>query len=129
MKKTLFYISGLLTLLWGIAHLFPTAGVVQDFGDISPDNRLIITMEWIIEGLTLIFLGVLTMVVTKTDSQSKLAKNVYILITGMLFTMAILSIFTGFRINFLPFKLCPIIFSASAILIIIGIKLKLKTKN
>ena len=127
MKKTLFYISGMLTLLWGIAHLFPTAGVVQDFGDISPDNRLIITMEWIIEGLTLIFLGVLTMVVTKTDSQSKLAKNVYILIIGMLFTMAILSIFTGFRINFLPFKLCPIIFSASAILIIIGIKLKLKT--
>jgi hypothetical protein len=127
MKKTLFYISGVLTLLWGIAHLFPTAGVVQDFGDISPDNRLIITMEWIIEGLTLIFLGVLTMVVTKTDPKSKLAKNVYILIICMLFTMAILSIFTGFRINFLPFKLCPIIFSASAILIIIGMKLKLKT--
>jgi uncharacterized membrane protein YwaF len=127
MKKTLFYISGMLTLLWGIAHLFPTAGVVQGFGDISSDNKLIITMEWIIEGLTLIFLGVLTIVVTKTETQNKLAKNVYILITGMLFAMAILSVFTGFRINFLPFQLCPIIFSASAILIIIGMKLKLKT--
>jgi uncharacterized membrane protein YwaF len=127
MKKTLFYISGMLTLLWGIAHLFPTAGVVQGFGDISLDNKLIITMEWIIEGLTLIFLGVLTIVVTKTETQNKLAKNVYILITGMLFAMAILSVFTGFRINFLPFQLCPIIFSASAILIIIGMKLKLKT--
>jgi uncharacterized membrane protein YwaF len=84
-------------------------------------------MEWIIEGLTLIFLGVLTIVVTKTETQNKLAKNVYILITGMLFAMAILSVFTGFRINFLPFQLCPIIFSASAILIIIGMKLKLKT--
>jgi hypothetical protein len=127
MKKTLFYISGMLTLLWGIAHLFPTAGVVQGFGDISSDNKLIITMEWIIEGLTLIFLGVLTIVVTKTETQNKLAKNVYILITGMLFAMAILSVFTGFRINFLPFRLCPIIFSASAILILVGMKLKVKT--
>ena len=127
MKKTLFYISGLLNILWGIAHLFPTAGVVEDFGDISADNRLIITMEWIIEGLTLIFLGVLTMVITKTETQSKLAKKVYVLIIGMLFTIAILSIFTGFRINFLPFRLCPIIFSTSAILIIIGMKSKLKT--
>lgn len=120
MKKILFYISGILPLLWGIAHLVPTAGVVRDFGDISADNRLIITMEWIVEGLTLIFLGVLIIVVAKTDTESKLAKYVYILIIGMLFSMAILSMFTGFGAEFLPFKLCPIIFSLSAILIIIG---------
>ncbi len=124
MKKILFYISGLLTLLWGVAHLFPTAGVVKDFGDISLDNKLIITMEWIIEGLTLIFLGVLTMVVTKSETKSKLAKNIFTLITGMLISMAILSVFTGFRVNFIPFKLCPIIFSVSAILIIVGMRSK-----
>ena len=124
MKKILFYISGMLTLLWGIAHLFPTAGVVKDFGDISLDNKLIITMEWIIEGFTLIFLGILTMVVTKSETKSKLAKNVFTLITGMLISMAILSIFTGFRVNFIPFKLCPIIFSVSAILIIVGMRSK-----
>jgi uncharacterized membrane protein YwaF len=129
MKKFLFYFSGILTLLWGIAHLFPTVGVVRDFGDISPDNKLIITMEWIVEGLTLIFLGILTIVTTKTDTESKLAKNVYILIICMLFSMAILSLLTGFGVNFLPFKLCPIIFSVSAILIIMGMKLKGKTPN
>lgn len=122
MKKILFYISGILTLLWGIAHLFPTAGIVEDFGDISFDNKLIITMEWIVEGLTLIFLGILTMVVTKAETKGKLAKNVYTLITGMLILMAILSLFTGFRVNFITFKLCPIIFSVSAILNIAGIR-------
>ena len=122
MKKILFYISGILTLLWGISHLYPTAGVVRDFGDISADNKLIITMEWIVEGLTLIFLGVLIIVVTKTDTESKLAKYVYILIVGMLFSLALLSLFTGFGVEFLPFKLCPIIFSISAVLIIIGMK-------
>jgi uncharacterized membrane protein YwaF len=127
MKKKLIYISGILTLLWGIAHLFPTAGVVEDFGAISSDNKLIITMEWIVEGLTLIFLGVLAIVITKTDTESKLARNVYILIIGMLFSLAILSLFTGFGVDLLPFKLCPIIFSASAILIIVGMKSKPKT--
>ena len=119
----------MLTLLWGIAHLFPTAGVVRDFGDISSDNKLIITMEWIIEGLTLIFLGVLVIIVTKTDTESKLAKYVYILIVGMLFSLAILSLFTGFGVAFLPFKLCPIIFSVSAILIIIGMKSRVESSK
>jgi len=129
MKKILFYISGMLTLLWGIAHLFPTAGVVRDFGEISSDNKLIITMEWIVEGLTMIFLGVLVIIVAKTDTESKLAKYVYILIVGMLFSLAILSLFTGFGVEFLPFKLCPIIFSVSAILIIIGMKSRVESSK
>ena len=129
MKKILIYISGILTLLWGVAHLFPTAGVVRDFGDISSDNKLIITMEWIVEGLSLIFLGVLSIVITKTDNESKLAKNVYILIVCMLFSLAVLSLFTGFRVDFLPFKLCPIIFSVSAILIIIGMNSRVESSK
>jgi uncharacterized membrane protein YwaF len=126
MKRKILYTAGILTLLWGTAHLFPTAGVVEDFGDISSDNKLIITMEWIIEGMALIFLGLLTIVVTITDAESKLAKKIYILIIGMLFSLAILSLFTGFRVDFLPYKLCPIIFSVSAILTIIGMNLKLR---
>jgi hypothetical protein len=127
MKKFLFYISGSLTILWGIAHLFPTAAIVRDFGSISTDNKLIITMEWIIEGLSLIFLGVLTILTAKTETEGKLSRMVYFMITGMLFSLAMLSFFTGFRIDFLPFRLCPVIFSISAILIIIGMKLKSKT--
>jgi hypothetical protein len=129
MKKTLFYISGMLTLIWGISHLFPTAGVVNGFGDISPDNKLIITMEWITEGMTLIFLGLTAIIVTLTETESRLAKIVYMLITGMLFAMAILSLFTGFKVDFLPYQLCPVIFSLSAILIIIGMKLKVQVQS
>jgi hypothetical protein len=126
MKKALFYIAGIMTLVWGITHLFPTSGVVKDFGDISYDNKLIITMEWIVEGLTLIFLGVLTIIVTSTDISGRLSKNIFISISVMLISMAVLSLFTGFGVNFLPFKLCPVIFSLSAILIIIGMFLKVK---
>ena len=124
MKKALLYIAGAMTLVWGVAHLFPTAGVVKDFGDISNDNKMIITMEWMVEGFCLIFIGLLTLVVTLTDTESILARRIYLLTAGMLIAMAILSLFTGFKVDFLPFKLCPPIFSVSAILIIVGTMMK-----
>ena len=109
-----------LTIIWGIAHLFPTKSVVQGFGGITIDNKRIITMEWINEGLTLIFIGVLVAAVTIIDPSSIVSTAVYFIAVIMLLAMAVLSLFTGFKINFLPFKLCPFIFSASAILILIG---------
>jgi hypothetical protein len=45
------YLGAAITAIWGIAHLFPTKSVVHGFGDISPDNQRIITMERIVEGL------------------------------------------------------------------------------
>ena len=35
-------------------------------------------------------------------------------------TMAIVSLFTGFKVKFLPFRLCPTIFTISAGLILTG---------
>ena len=58
-NQILVYIGAGFVGFWGIAHLFPTKNVVADFGDISEDNRNIITMEWIVEGMALIFIGAL----------------------------------------------------------------------
>jgi len=38
------YIGAALSVLWGITHIFSTANVVRDFGDISADNKTIITL-------------------------------------------------------------------------------------
>jgi hypothetical protein len=67
------YLGSFLVFGWGVAHLFPTADVVHGFGEISPDNRRIITMEWIIEGVALVFIGVLVAFVTYLDSGSSVA--------------------------------------------------------
>lgn len=37
-----------------------------------------------------------------------------------LVVLAIVSLFSGFKVNFLPYKLCPAIFGALAVLIIAG---------
>jgi CHASE2 domain-containing sensor protein len=120
-RKALIISGSLLNIIWGVAHLFPTNSVVNDFGNISLDNKRIILMEWINEGFTLIFIGLLVLIVTIVNKENnKTLKIVYIASSIMLFSMAILSIFTGFNINFIPFKLCPVIFSVSGILILQG---------
>jgi len=120
MDLILLYLGSGLTVLWGVAHLFPTKSVVQGFGEISIDNKRIITMEWITEGLALIFIGVLVATVTVIDPSNVVSTAVYFVSVIMLLVMALLSLFTGFKVSFLPFKLCPFIFTASAVLILIG---------
>ena len=122
-NQILFYIAAGLTALWGIAHLFPTKGVVAGFGDISEDNRNIIKMEWIVEGVALIFMGVLVATVTAVDATSLVTRWVYWLVVIGLNVLSVVSLFTGFKVNFIPFKLCPVIFTGSSILIILGILL------
>ena len=118
--EILIYIGAALPFFWGVAHLFPTKSVIRDFGDISVDNRNIIAMEWIVEGVALIFIGSLVAIITALDPKSITSTAVYLASSACLIVLAVISLFTGFKINFLPFRLCPIIFTSSALLITIG---------
>ena len=120
MQAILLYLGAALTGIWGISHLFPTKNVVAGFGDISDDNRHIITMEWIVEGVSLIFIGVLIAVVTFIDPNTAVSTAVYFVSAVGLLVLALVSVLTGFKVNFVPFKLCPFIFTVSAILVIAG---------
>ena len=115
-------LTGSITLiLWGTAHLFPTKSVIKGFGDISIDNKNILRMEWITEGFSLIFSGTLVLLITIIgDNENITSRIVYIATSIFLFSMAILSFLTGYKVNFLPYKLCPFIFSISGTLILIG---------
>jgi len=120
LNQILLYFGSALTAIWGIAHLFPTKSVIRGFGEIAADNKRIIAMEWITEGVALIFIGVLVAIVTAIDSSNMVSTAVYVVSGIGLLVLAIVSLFTGFRVNFLPFKLCPFIFTASATLILVG---------
>jgi CHASE2 domain-containing sensor protein len=120
MQETLLYLGAVLPILWGISHLSPTASVVRGFGEISLDNKRIITMEWIYETATLVFAGVLVGVATIIDHEASVATAAYIVSFGLLNVLSLISLFTGFRIDFLPFRLCPVIFTGSSILILLG---------
>ena len=120
LNQILLYLGSILTALWGITHLFPTKSIAKGFGDISLDNRRIIIMEWIIEGVSLIFIGVVVATVTYLDRTNTVSRAIYWLSFIMLNVLSMISLFTGFKVAFLPFKLCPIIFTGSSIMLLIG---------
>ena len=116
----LLYIAAALTGAWGISHLFATRGVVAGFGELSADNRRIITMEWVVEGVALISIGALVASVTVAGSDGASASAAYAVAVATLIVLAVVSLFTGARIAFLPFRLCPVIVTASSVLIGLG---------
>jgi hypothetical protein len=119
-NQSLLYVGSAFLLFWGAAHLFPTRSVVKGFEDISVDNRRIITMEWIIEGVCLIFIAAIVAAVTSIDHTSVISRTVYWISFVMLNTLSVISLLTGFKVSLVPFKLCPVIFTTASILILLG---------
>jgi hypothetical protein len=120
LDQVLLYAGSAFIAFWGIAHLLPTRSVVAGFGEISLDNQRIITMEWIVEGVALIFIGTVNAIVTAIDHTGSVSLAVYFSSAVALIALALVSFFTGFKIRFLPYKLCPLIFLTSAGLIMLG---------
>ncbi len=121
MNEILVYIGAAIIIVWGIFHIIPTKAIVKGFGAISEDNKKVLAMETIAEGLTLIFLGALPILVTALgDSQNLTAKIVYLAEGVMLLAMALLTLATGARTPTIWYKICPVIKTAAAILLIFG---------
>ena len=122
-NKVLLIIGSLLPIVWGVAHLFPTAAIVKGFGSISQDNVRIITMEWIAEAVALMFMGFVVLLATIVDRKSPVSTAVcWVSVLG-LNVLSIVSLFTGFHIHYLPFRLCPPIFTGSSVIILLGLLL------
>lgn len=121
MRTTLALVAAALATGWGTAHLFPTRTIVEGFGDIGTENRRVITMEWIYEGVTLIFSGLLAAAVSLIgDDTSTTATVVYVSIAGLLLVMAVISLLTAGRNRFFAYRLCAPIFSAGAVLLLVA---------
>ncbi len=105
--------------LWGAAHVAAARGVVAGFGDLTPDNRRIITMEWVAEGLALCFVGVLV-VATRLWAGGGAGRVVYLASAAFLLVLAALSSFTGARTRIVPMKLCPYIKTAATAAFVLG---------
>lgn len=119
--EILVYIGASIIFLWGIGHLIPTRSIVAGFGTLSSDNRRILLMEWIVEGLTLSFIGLLAaLMMIFCEYYSVSSKIVLSSFAAFLLILALLSLFTGARTSILPMRLCPLIKSIVALLFITG---------
>ena len=117
----LVYLGAVVITAWGIAHVAPTRSVVAGFGAISDDNRRIILMEWVAEGMALAFIGLLVLLVTAIHgSEDAVSASVYRISAAMLLVMAAWTALTGARTSILPIKICPAVKTAVAALFLAG---------
>jgi hypothetical protein len=107
--------------LWGVAHVIPTRSVVAGFGELTGDNRLVITQEWIAEGLTMVFVGAAVVVATAVARPpDPVTLAIYRLSAVMLLAMASLTALTGARGSVAWFKACTLVKSGVASLLLIA---------
>jgi len=106
------YAGATIVILCGTAHIaIPTRSIVQGFGPITEEIKKTLLMEWLMEGVFLIFIGVLVVLVTSLASQTEVSTMiVYRVCAAALVIMAGISLFTGARTTILPMKLCSPIF-------------------
>ncbi len=117
MAAGLAFAAAALIFLWGTAHLIPTRQVVAGFGEISRDNRLVITMEWVAEGLAMWFVAALAVAVTVVG-EAGTANLTYLLGAGFLVVLGAWTAATGARTPVIWFKACPVVMAVGAGLLV-----------
>jgi hypothetical protein len=120
-RGVMIYAGSIIIILWGIAHILPMKFVVRGFGPISRESKRIITMEWIAEGLTLCFIGILVLLITILGGyRNSISVIVYRSSAIMLFIMAILTLLTGARTSIIAIRFCPLVKTAVAVMFYLG---------
>jgi hypothetical protein len=117
----LLYAGSIIVIGWGIVHIIPAKVVVKGFGDISEDNKKFILMEWVAEGLTLCFIGVLVLLTgILGGTTNSVSRIVFRISAGMLIVMATWTALTGARTSNIPTKICPFVLTVVAIMFVVG---------
>ena len=104
--------------LWGVAHAVPTAQVLAGFEPITADNRRVLLQEWLAEAFTMWGVAALVVAVTAVASASSVTAWAYRVSAGLLLALAVLTSMTGARTIVLWFKICPVLLTSAAILLL-----------
>jgi hypothetical protein len=113
------YIAAAIVGLWGLAHAVPTREVIEGFEPISTDNRRIVLQEWVAEAFTMWGIAALIIAVTAVGgTHSDTAHWVYRVVAGLLVALAALTAVTGARTAVVWFKVCPVLLTGSAALLL-----------
>jgi hypothetical protein len=125
MSSLFAYIAAAVTGLWGVAHAVPTRQVLAGFAPIATSNRRVLLQEWLAEAVTMWGIAALIVVVTAAGSGAAgggadVTAWVYRLTAGLLLALAALTAFTGARTPVIWFKVCPVLLTASAALLLVA---------
>jgi hypothetical protein len=121
MATVLAYVAAALVGGWGLAHAVPTGRVIAGFEPVSVDNRRVIVQEWLAESFTM--WGVAATVIISTavgGAGGNVTVWVYRAVAGLLVGLAALTALTGARTPVVWFKICPVLLTGSAVLLVVA---------
>ena len=118
-SEILAFAGGLVLIVWGAAHIAPTRSVVASFQPITHDNRLVLVLEWVAEGFTHIFVGVLVILVTAVDGTAASGSKVVYRATAVFLVLLVgLTAATGARTPVVWYRICLVVLSSVAALLL-----------
>ncbi|BAU81792.1 hypothetical protein SLA_0838 [Streptomyces laurentii] len=120
MEDVLAYVAAGLVGLWGVSDAIPPRAVVAGFGEISADNRRVLLQERLAEAVAVWSFAALVIVVTAVGGGMSTADWTYRVIAGALLVLAVLTALTGARTSVVWFKICPVLLTCSAVLLLIA---------
>jgi hypothetical protein len=121
MNEVLAYVAAGMVGLWGVAHAVPTRQVLAGFDPITLDNRRVLLQEWLAEAVTMWGLAATVIAATVVGGAgSAVTIAVYRVVAGLLVALAVLTGLTGARTPVVWFKLCPVLLTASAALLVLA---------
>jgi hypothetical protein len=121
MNEVLAYVAARMVGLWGVAHAVPTRQVLAGFDPITLDNRRVLLQEWLAEAVTMWGLAATVIAATVVGGAgSAVTIAVYRVVAGLLVALAVLTGLTGARTPVVWFKLCPVLLTASAALLVLA---------
>lgn len=118
--EALAYLAAAVTGLWGVAHAVPTRQVLAGLTPVSADNRRVFLQEWLVEAFTMWGIAALVVVVTAVGGQAAVTAWVYRVAAGLLLALAALTALTGARTPVIWFKICPVLLTTSAALLLVA---------
>ena len=119
MNAVLAYVSAAMVAVWGVLHAVPTGQVLAGFEPVTADNRRVIQQEWLAEAFTM--WGIAAVVIAATAAGGTAADVcawVYRAAAGLLAALAVLTALTGARTPVIWFKICPVLLSVAAVLLL-----------
>ncbi len=120
MAAILAYVAGAVVAAWGVAHAIPTRQVLAGLEPVTADNRWIVLQEWLAEALTMWGIAAVVITVTTVGTDSDARAWVYRIAAGLLVALGALTALTGARTAVIWFKICPVLLTGSAILLLVA---------
>ena len=118
MAEVLAYLAAGGIAVWAVSHAISTRQVVAGFEPTSVDNHRVILQEWVIEAVAMWGLAALVIAVTLMGGDTSVVEGVYRVVAAILVAFAFVTAVTGARTSVIWFKICPVLLTATAALLV-----------